>query len=183
MVELEDGITLFSDGSLGCSSVDQAVKLKRSIRIDGVNIGVLHKTEELQKYNKLVPPSRHISVISSTKTNDLTWDLPDHYLTLNMWDFLVSKLTTDPMTKWDRMPEIEQRTRLQRLRTELDLFEERNMINLLRCLVYIVDTLNANDVCWGVGRGSSVSSYLLYVLEVHDVDSFAFKLPLSEFFH
>jgi DNA polymerase III alpha subunit len=36
---------------------------------------------------------------------------------------------------------------------------------------------------WGIGRGSSVSSYVLYVLGVHDVDSYAYDLDIGDFLH
>jgi len=34
---------------------------------------------------------------------------------------------------------------------------------------------------WGVGRGSSVASYVLYLLDVHRIDSMFYDLDPSEF--
>jgi DNA polymerase III alpha subunit len=48
-------------------------------------------------------------------------------------------------------------------------------------MVYVIDTFKKNNVIWGVGRGSSVSSYILYLLEVHDVDSVMYDLDFNEF--
>jgi len=45
----------------------------------------------------------------------------------------------------------------------------------------MVDTFRKNNVVWGVGRGSSVSSYVLYLLGVHRVDSIKYKLNINEF--
>jgi DNA polymerase III alpha subunit len=47
---------------------------------------------------------------------------------------------------------------------------------------YVVDTLRNNQVVWGVGRGSSVASYVLFIIGVHKIDSVKYKLPINEFF-
>jgi DNA polymerase III alpha subunit len=41
--------------------------------------------------------------------------------------------------------------------------------------------MKANNIIWGVGRGSSVASYVLYLLEVHRVDSMYYNLDIREF--
>jgi DNA polymerase III alpha subunit len=47
---------------------------------------------------------------------------------------------------------------------------------------YIVDTLRANNIVWGVGRGSSVASYVLHLIGVHKIDSIKYSIPIEEFF-
>ena len=61
------------------------------------------------------------------------------------------------------------------------MFAERGMDNVLRFMVYLVDNMRKNNIVWGVGRGSSVSSYVLYLIGVHKVDSIKFKLDIKEF--
>lgn len=70
---------------------------------------------------------------------------------------------------------------LQRCGQELMLFQERDLFNLLRYLVFLVDLMQENRVIWGVGRGSSVASYVLYKLGVHRVDSLHYDLDPGEF--
>jgi DNA polymerase III alpha subunit len=70
---------------------------------------------------------------------------------------------------------------LQRCGQELLLFQERNLFDLLRYLKYLVDTMTQNKLIWGVGRGSSVSSYVLYKLGVHKIDSLHYELDPGEF--
>jgi DNA polymerase III alpha subunit len=70
---------------------------------------------------------------------------------------------------------------LQRVGTELLLYQERNMFDLLRFLVYIVDVMREQDIVWGVGRGSSVASYVLYLIGVHKIDSLYYDLDIAEF--
>jgi DNA polymerase III alpha subunit len=68
-----------------------------------------------------------------------------------------------------------------RVLMEWDLFEERGMEPVLRFLIYMVDHFRQNKIVWGVGRGSSVASYCLYLMDVHRVDSIKFDLDPREF--
>jgi DNA polymerase III alpha subunit len=70
---------------------------------------------------------------------------------------------------------------LQRAGQELLLFQERDMFDLLKYLKYLVDTMRDNNIVWGVGRGSSVSSFVLYLLGVHKVNSLYYDLSIEEF--
>ena len=71
---------------------------------------------------------------------------------------------------------------LDRLTLELSLYRKHNMIDLLRTMKYVIDTLRKNNIVWGVGRGSSVASYALFLLGVHKIDSVKYSLPIDEFF-
>lgn len=70
---------------------------------------------------------------------------------------------------------------LQRVGQELILYQERELFDLLRYLKYFVDTMRANSVLWGLGRGSSVASYVLYLLGVHRINSMYYDLDIKEF--
>ena len=70
---------------------------------------------------------------------------------------------------------------LQRVGKELLLYQERDLFDLMRYLKYLVDTLRKNNVIWGVGRGSSVASYVLFLLGVHKIDSLYYNLDIEEF--
>ena len=70
---------------------------------------------------------------------------------------------------------------LQRVGEELILYQERNLFDLLRYLKYLVDTLRKNNIVWGVGRGSSVASYVLFLIGVHKIDAIYYNLNIDEF--
>ena len=70
---------------------------------------------------------------------------------------------------------------LQRVGKELMLYQERNLFDLLRYLKYLVDTLRKNNIVWGVGRGSSVASYVLFLIGVHKIDAIYYNLNIDEF--
>lgn len=69
----------------------------------------------------------------------------------------------------------------KRVLKELELFEKYNMIPLLIFLKYLVDSMRENNILWGVGRGSSVASFCLYLLGVHKIDSIKYELDITEF--
>jgi DNA polymerase III alpha subunit len=37
------------------------------------------------------------------------------------------------------------------------------------------------DIIWGVGRGSSVASYVLYIIGIHRINSIQYDLDYKEF--
>jgi DNA polymerase III alpha subunit len=45
----------------------------------------------------------------------------------------------------------------------------------------MIDVFNKNNIVHGVGRGSSTSSYVLYLLGVHFIDSIKYDLDINEF--
>lgn len=96
------------------------------------------------------------------------WNIPDHYLEIDIEKYLLTKCPDCAI-------------RQQRVLDELKMFKSKNLYNVLRLMVYIVDTMKRTNTVWGVGRGSSVSSYCLYLLEVHKVDSVKYKLDINEF--
>ena len=70
---------------------------------------------------------------------------------------------------------------LQRVGDELIKFQEREMFPLLCYCKYLVDTMRKHNVVWGVGRGSSVSSYVLYLIGIHRINSLHYGLNIDEF--
>lgn len=96
------------------------------------------------------------------------WLMPEEYKNLDIEQWIKEHCPTNE-------------TEQTRVKEELDAFREHNMLNLLRWLKYFVDTCRANNVVWGVGRGSSVASYVLFILGVHKIDSLKYNLDWREF--
>ena len=108
-----------------------------------------------------------VSVEEFDDYNQNNWFMPDDYKKLDIAEYVLSLCTTEEQ--------------LQRVGKELLLYQQKNLFNLLRYLKYLVDTMKQNNVIWGVGRGSSVASYVLFLLEVHRVDSIYYDLDPEEF--
>jgi DNA polymerase III alpha subunit len=70
-----------------------------------------------------------------------------------------------------------------RLTQEIVRYQERGLFSVLKTIIYIINRLTAKGIVWGVGRGSSVSSYILFVIGAHDVDSYAYELDINDFLH
>jgi len=69
----------------------------------------------------------------------------------------------------------------QRVKDEYSEFQRRKMVPLLRWLKYLVDTCRRNNIVWGVGRGSSVSSFVLFLIGVHKIDPIKYGLDWKDF--
>ena len=113
------------------------------------------------------PYDSDISVPDWDKIQQRRWHMPEEYQQLDIAELVVAMCDT---------PE-----KLQRVGHELLLYQERGLFDLLRYLKYLVDVMKNNHVIWGVGRGSSVASYVLYLLGVHRIDSIYYDLAVEEF--
>jgi DNA polymerase III alpha subunit len=69
----------------------------------------------------------------------------------------------------------------QRVEQEMDLYEEHDLIPVLQLMMYLVDHFRQNNVVWGVGRGSSVASFCLYLIGVHKIHSLRYGLSIEDF--
>jgi len=126
---------------------------------------ILSHTVEFIKYDKYA--EENLSVEEFDHRNQQHWFMPEEYKQLDIAK-LVLDLCVTP-------------AELQRVGHELILYQERNLFDLLRYLKYLVDVMKTNRMIWGVGRGSSVASHVLYLLGVHRVNSLFYELDPEEF--
>jgi len=70
---------------------------------------------------------------------------------------------------------------IDRVTYELGEFESRKMMPVLKFMIYFVANMRKNNIVWGVGRGSSVASYVLYLIGIHKIDSLKYNLDVGEF--
>ncbi len=123
---------------------------------------------ELENAPKLIHYIHTDRTISEfDKDNQNTWFMPEEYKTLDIAKFILDQCKSDE--------------ELQRVGEELILYQEREMFDLLRYCKYFVDTLRKHNIVWGVGRGSSVASYCLFLLGIHRINSIYYELEISEF--
>lgn len=141
----------------GQALVDSSVNLETAALI-------LDDVPTFVRYNDMV---EQISTEEFDHRNQSQWFMPNEYKQLDIAQYVLSLCDTDQQ--------------LQRVAQELLMFQERNLFDLLRYLKYLVDTMTANHLIWGVGRGSSVASYVLYKLGVHRIDSLFYDLDPAEF--
>lgn len=174
--QLNDRI-LWYDGDSTVKSKDLVGMLLSGVSTEGLCVDVI--TDEIRQFNQISEDK--ISVKTKVAPPNLNWNLPDEYRVMNLKEYLMDKLATEvENNSWN---DTEVKVRIQRVTNELALFEKLNATVILRVLIYVINTLQDNRVPWGVGRGSSVSSYVLYLIGVHDVDSILYDLDITDFLH
>lgn len=122
------------------------------------NTSFQHINSELEQ----IPLEEYDSIMQAD------WFIPLEYSNLDIISWIRSTCETD--------------IEIQRINEELTEFKNRKLVNLLRWLKYFVDTCKNNNVLWGIGRGSSTASYVLFKIGVHKVDSIKYNLDWKEFF-
>jgi DNA polymerase III alpha subunit len=95
------------------------------------------------------------------------WVFPAIYQQIDVKTWLLDKCKTQHEA--DRVDE------------EYKLFEERNLIMLLRLFIFLVNYMRENKLIWGIGRGSAVSSFCLYLIGIHRVDPLKYNLNIKDF--
>lgn len=141
---------------------------------------LIEDSPELEKFNKAIKTNYdQIPQIEAYKddpnctkelfdeANRCTWFMPKEYLDFPMEQWLLDQCKTNQ--EKDRVNE------------ELMLFIQHGMFDVLFYLKYLVDTMREHNIVWGVGRGSSVASYILYLIGIHKVDSIKYQLDINEF--
>jgi len=161
--------TIYEDGSV----VLNEDSLFESMFINPKNINNVAAEQSfgIQEYNKWAK-IYDLPLVKSNQTidhkkNQTIWFMPDEYKNLDIERYIVERCET--------------KEQIDRCVLELGLYKERDLYDLLRYMVYLVDTMRENKIVWGVGRGSSVSSFVLFIIGVHKVDSLLYQLDIGEF--
>jgi DNA polymerase III alpha subunit len=95
------------------------------------------------------------------------WTTPSKYYKIDLESWLLERTKNDQEK--------------QRVLKELEMYQERNLEGLLRCMIYLVDWFRENNILWGVGRGSSVSSFILYLIGINRINPLKYNLHIEDF--
>jgi DNA polymerase III alpha subunit len=159
-------------------SEDEAFSALYSGKLDSISHIYLNNELAVEDFNRAIKinadsidnlPNYKIeeNIQSFDKTNRNNWFMPAEYLEFPMEKWLLEQCTT-----------IEEKERVQE---EIALFIQHGAFDVLFYLKYLVDTMRKNNIVWGVGRGSSVASYILYLLGIHKINSIKYNLDIKEF--
>ena len=173
--ELEDRVLRYD----GVSIIDP--ELLSEMLIKGAppqKLRVTHHTQDSSKFNESCIPDEQISdSILDINLPELKILIPEKYKDIDVFEHVIPKYkqvcafyTKDQLKKSET-----------RLAQELVQFESRGLINLLRIIIFVVDEFKNKNQLWGVGRGSSCASYLLFLIGLHMVDPVKYDIPLNEF--
>ena len=131
--------------------------------VDKCHVVLCDPSDDIDKFNQAMQEQylpelkQYIPLDVDQKTFDSVcqseWFMPDEYKELSVSAHVLDRCTTDAQR--------------QRVEEELTAFNERGLVPLLQYMIYLVDFMRENDIVWGVGRGSSVASYVLYLSLIH----------------
>lgn len=174
MIELSDRWITNS----GITVVDPSSPLiKKLLKQKNFNFRVTEVDNEIERFNQFSHTTISTPVDADFAVAPISTTLPAYYQDIDIDETVAKKLTADCATR----PKPDAKTRHVRAMDELDWFYRKGKYDLLRTLLYIVDTLTAHNVPWGTGRGSSVNSYILFLIGVHDIDPIEYNLDWKEF--
>lgn len=146
---------------------DHEDDLIKSVLKNGPDIlNLADQTEDLTQYKKIITNEK-LQYPGLDNRSDGDWLIPEYYQNMDIEQFLI---------------EICPDENYNRLMTELELYKKHDMMVVLKAMKFLVDRFRENRIVWGVGRGSSVSSYILYLIGVHKIDSVKYDLSINEFF-
>lgn len=94
------------------------------------------------------------------------WFTPEPYASINLLEWCLAKCS-------DQNEE-------DRVKIEIDEFEKRGMVPAIKHMIYCVDTWRQHKIVWGVGRGSSVSSFVLYLIGITRLNPLKYNLDIAE---
>lgn len=141
------------------------IVLKQIIVEKTIQISDIIDTTSIPKFITHIPSTLSVQEFDQAAQNK--WFIPESYKDFDIAKYVLDQCKTD--------------AELQRAGQELLLFFERDMFPLLVYLKYLVDTMRKHNVIWGVGRGSSVASFVLFLLGVHKINSLYYDLNIDEF--
>ena len=133
-----------------------------NVAIDFNGFLSLENTPNLKQYQDPKLSLEEFDTINQSK-----WYMPKEYYDLDIAKWVLDQCKSE--------------AELQRAGEELIKFQERNMFVLLQYLKYLVDTMRKNNIVWGVGRGSSVASFVLFLIGIHRINSLYYDLSIDEF--
>lgn len=145
-----------------------------------INNVIISDDDEVAKYEKFsakfykeynsIKRAIPIKVTPTQYFNDLStkWIIPEKYYEYDIVTILSSRCKSD--------------VELERLVIELREFIKRDQVKIILAMFYLVDWLRENKIVWGVGRGSSVASFVLYLIGINRINPIDFDIDLSEFF-
>ena len=145
--------------------------------IEKCHVVLCDENEDINLFNKaaekygMSPLTKYIPLDVNKKNFDNVlqsrWFMPDEYKNMDIYNYLEQKCPDNDS--------------VARVDAEFKEYDKRGMLDLLCYMVYLVDFMRENKIVWGVGRGSSVASYILYLIGVHKINSIQYGLDFHEF--
>ena len=169
-MKVQENRFISPDGDVQCNLNAVVYAINCGVNIQYIQLMEDDESERL-KFNdncrKFGLEERMLDYEIDHEKNHELWNYDAVYDKLNLKEFFLSKCDSEEGR--------------ERVLYELNLYEEYNMTKLLRCMIWLVDYMEEKQIFWGLGRGSSVASYCLFLIGLHLVDSVKYDLDVHEF--
>jgi DNA polymerase III alpha subunit len=150
-----------------------------SLARDGLpfNGALTYPDERIEKYNTIAEKPlmsfEDDGEFEGPYTTTLEWNIPSEFEELDVLEFCLLALDDRGLATEEYV---------QRLDNEIKEFEARGLIPFLKNLISLVLSWKEKGVVWGVGRGSSCASLVLFLIDLNMVDPVKYEIELEEFF-
>lgn len=170
---------LWADGksSYDPNYIEDALYVRYKTNTLASEIFVTETSDQVKAYNRLMWDGTQLRTRQPEEVvvAEPTWPEMDDvvpHVKQRLEEFIVGRNLTNAQAE----PYIE------RVMQELEFYEKRGLIPVLQACFRVINTLEEHQITWGAGRGSSVASFVLFLLGIHDIDSVKYDIPLTEFF-
>ena len=162
IVNEQDILKGLYSGQVGSFS---ALNIQDTQLIQQFNTNLALNADSLDMMKEYIEP--RCSVEEFDLANQHQWFIPAEYKDIRIEEFLLQQCKTEE--------------EVERVLQELELFFQHGMMDVLICVKYLVDYMRKHDIVWGLGRGSSVASFCLYLIGLHKINSLKYQLDIKEF--
>jgi DNA polymerase III alpha subunit len=166
-------------------------KFNRYNATEDTGIELLYQNKDLREYefsetNDVTLYNQQCEMLDIDSINILNgtdfdrtsiFNIPQHYKDIDVEQYVKNLVLQQPAAEIHGLPV----NPAARVEQELALYKARNLYPMLQLMIYIVNTMRKHNLVWGVGRGSSVSSYVLFLIGIHKIDSIKYNLDIREF--
>jgi DNA polymerase III alpha subunit len=164
--------TILDCGTVICTENSAVDILYNGKDLENVILNSSDIANEFNEANKLLDTNfEYLNSGTESIYKDIDWFnlwlTPDSYKNIDVKEYCLNKCKTGEQ--------------INRILYEIELFTERNMIPILQHLLYLVNHFRSNEIIWGVGRGSGVSSLILYLIGITRIDPLKYNLDIHEF--
>jgi DNA polymerase III alpha subunit len=163
---------LWYDGIIQVKSEQLEKYLIKGITPD--KLAVFELDEAVRQYNQWATQQIKTKSEVQVELIDQTFTIPKQYWIEDIPEYLRSLETK---IKHDNLYQ----QRIERLKKEIHLISDHQMTDMIRIVYYVVTIFKEKNIIWGVGRGSSCSSYVLYLMGLHLVDPVKYNIAIEDF--
>jgi len=138
--------------------------------LDHTNLDINLFNKYAKNFNLSLLPntnSSNLELHDYDKLNQNNWFLPEEYRNFDIETYLLNRCKTNAET--------------ERVNNELYIYKQKDLLMLLKYIYYLISIMKRNQIVWGVGRGSSVASFILYLIGLNKINPLKYNLDFKEF--